>query len=385
MKKKANIILTAAFLVLIILMPLAGSVIRGAAGEKASEENRTLAAFPEVHSLADLDAFPDRFTAWFTDHLYWKPPLVGLKTDLELTLFSELDSDNVIAGTKKPWLFYRAKDGEPLETYKHTNLFSEEYLQRVTDNLKELAGELQELDIGFVLLIVPDKEQIYGDSYMPKRIRVLEGPNRTEQLLKYLSENAPEIRTVYPAGLLKEKAPEEDLYYTTDTHWNREGAYLAFGELLEALAEAEGLPAAQIPHSFMVTGAKSGDLQRLVQLGSSWDSVEKDAAEGFQLEVTDQLKDKNDEAVREAAVSTSQNALPVRVYLTGDSFRWNLTPFVEEGFSESVVTSRYYFDTEDLVMSEPDVLVYEIAERYLHELSSIPGYNTMALQLDDPQ
>ena len=385
MKKKADIILAAAFLILIVFMPLTGSVIRGAAGETMSEENRSLASFPRLHSPEDLDAFPGRFSDWFTDHLYWKTPLVSLKAELELALFSEIDSQKVIAGTKKPWLFSCDHESQPLETYKHTILFSEEELQNVTENLESLSGELEELGIGFVLLIVPDKEQIYGDAFMPKRIRVLESPNRTEQLLSFLSENAPQIRTVYPVSVLKEKAREKDLYYTTDTHWNREGAYLGFGELLKALAEDRGLSIEQIPHRFTVTGTRSGDLQRLVQLGNDWDSMETDAAEGCRLRVTEQQKDRNGESVREAAVSTAPETAPLSVYFTGDSFRWNLTPFIEEGFAESVITSRYYFDTEDLVAAEPDVLVYEIAERYLHELGSIPGYNTMALQLESPQ
>jgi hypothetical protein len=56
---------------------------------------------------------------------------------------------------------------------------------------------------------------------------------------------------------------------------------------------------------------------------------------------------------------------------------------LKEQVQESVISSRYYFDTDDLVAEEPDVFVYMIAERYLHELTMIPGYNTMALQLKE--
>ena len=56
---------------------------------------------------------------------------------------------------------------------------------------------------------------------------------------------------------------------------------------------------------------------------------------------------------------------------------------VKETFANWIITSRYYFDTEDLMTRKPDVFVYMIAERFLQELSVLPGYNTMPPQMPE--
>jgi hypothetical protein len=118
-------------------------------------------------------------------------------------------------------------------------------------------------------------------------------------------------------------------------------------------------------------------------MGENYDSTEYLAVMQGTSEAQEVTTDPNDEVIREKNHSTAQDALPLKLYLTGDSFRWNLSPFLKEQVQDSVITSRYYFDTDDLVMEEPEVFVYMIAERYLHELTTIPGYNTMALQLKE--
>jgi hypothetical protein len=407
MKKYADKILIAAFCLLCMAAPLMGvvlSVLHGGAAAENLEENRKLADFPVIEKLADLEAFPAGFTDYFSDHLFFKEQMVNLKSFAELHLFGELESEKVIAGTKKPWLFNQSEDGQPLQTYKRTNCFDEEELQAITENLEALRADLADAGIGFVLMISPDKEQIYGMDYMPSAVKVENHPSRTEQLTAYMTEQAPELTVVYPKETLiaaKSEYPVS-VYYESDTHWNQVGAGIACGELLGTIAgmtQADGAdqgdadvlsPDSQNRVSwekqmFTVEGSerKRGDLQKMVRLGSDYDSTEYLVAMQHTSVQEEETRDQNDEVIHEKNRSDAADALPVKVYLTGDSFRWNLSPFLKEQVQESVISSRYYFDTDDLVAEEPDVFVYMIAERYLHELTMIPGYNTMALQLKE--
>ena len=380
MKKIHHCLLIGSFCLFLILLPVSGALFRIVSGPAQSDENRPLKAFPPIRTTDDLDAFPDRFSDWFGDHLFWKKQLVAAKSGLELMFFRELDSEKVIAGTQKPWLFNRSDDGQPLETYKHMNLFDERALQEISDNLNQLAEEAGAFDIRLILLIAPDKEQVYGDRFMPSRFKVQGQTSRTEQLIARLSETSPAIPVIYPLDKLSDWSLQNETYYTSDTHWNLSGAYIAAGKLTECIAALTGGKGAVVPHSFSRGSEKTGDLQRLAQLGPDWNSIEAEPAESLQKTVLNERTDRNGETIRETGESTFTDPVPVKIYFTGDSFRWNLTPFLEENFRESVITSRYYFDPEDLIAEAPDILVYEIAERYLHELSLIPGYNTMALQ-----
>ena len=375
------VFLTALFLILCGLWPVSACLLQGGTPEDTGE-NRTLAAYPELKNLRDLERFPAGFEAWLNDHMPAKTALVGSQSALELGLFGEMAQDKVVFGTSRPWLFNRSEDGQPLETYKRTNLFSEEELDRISQNLSEMQQDFSDAGIRMVLMISPDKEQIYGDDYMPSSVAVLENEGRTEQLIGALGKTCPSLPVVYPAELLRKGREKEEVYYASDTHWNRIGACIACGALVDTLAEDTGStwPGAEAfreRYHFSEKEKKAGDLQKLVRLGEEFDSTEYEAQEARTAEVSDVSEDVRGEVIRER--STNPEGLPLHVYLSGDSFRWNLTGFLQDSVSKSTITARYYLDLEDVVSQEPDVFVYMIAERYLHELDRIPGYNTQAL------
>jgi len=375
------VFLTALFLILCGLWPVSACLLQGGTPEDTGE-NRTLAAYPELKNLRDLERFPAGFEAWLNDHMPAKTALVESQSALELGLFGEMAQDKVVFGTSRPWLFNRSEDGQPLETYKRTNLFSEEELDRISQNLSEMQQDFSDAGIRMVLMISPDKEQIYGDDYMPSSVAVLENEGRTEQLIGALRKMCPSLPVVYPAELLRKGREKEEVYYASDTHWNRIGACIACGALVDTLAEDtgstwSGAEAFRERYHFSEKEKKTGDLQKLVRLGEEFDSTEYEAQEARTAEVSDVSEDVRGEVIRER--STNLEGLPLHVYLSGDSFRWNLTGFLQDSVSKSTITSRYYLDLEDVVSQEPDVFVYMIAERYLHELDRIPGYNTQAL------
>ncbi len=375
------VFLTALFLILCGLWPVSACLLQGGTPEDTGE-NRTLAAYPELKNLRDLERFPAGFEAWLNDHMPAKTALVESQSALELGLFGEMAQDKVVFGTSRPWLFNRSEDGQPLETYKRTNLFSEEELDRISQNLSEMQQDFSDAGIRMVLMISPDKEQIYGDDYMPSSVAVLENEGRTEQLIGALRKMCPSLPVVYPAELLRKGREKEEVYYASDTHWNRIGACIACGALVDTLAEDTGStwPGAEAfreRYHFSEKEKKAGDLQKLVRLGEEFDSTEYEAQEALAARVMDVSEDARGEVIRER--SSNPGGLPLNVYLSGDSFRWNLTRFLQDGVNKSTVTSRYYLDLEDVVSQEPDVFVYMIAERYLHELDRIPGYNTQAL------
>ena len=189
------VFLTALFLILCGLWPVSACLLQGGTPEDTGE-NRTLAAYPELKNLRDLERFPAGFEAWLNDHMPAKTALVGSQSALELGLFGEMAQDKVVFGTSRPWLFNRSEDGQPLETYKRTNLFSEEELDRISQNLSEMQQDFSDAGIRMVLMISPDKEQIYGDDYMPSSVAVLENEGRTEQLIGALGKTCPALPVV---------------------------------------------------------------------------------------------------------------------------------------------------------------------------------------------
>ena len=370
-----DILTSVLFLVICVFVPAAGLLL-GEFGRENAEENRVLAPFPEVRSVEELLDFPEKFGDWFQDHLCFRSPMVKAEAALQLALFGEVQSEKVVFGTERPWLFHRSNDGQPMETYKRTNLFSEEDLDRISENLSAMQGEFADAGISLVLMISPDKEQVYGDRYMPGFVKRADNQGRTRQLQDRLRETCPELPVVYAADVLRAERDRGLLYYETDTHWNKEGSMLACRELLKVLDP--GFTPAE--YHFSETEKIRGDLQKLAGLGDAWRSTELQAEEAPLFTVTDSVQDTNGEIIWEHTLRNDGGGVPLKVYVSGDSFRWNMKRFLEDACCETTVASRYYLDLEDVATAEPDVFVYMIAERYLQELDMIPGYNTMALQ-----
>lgn len=391
------------FLLLITALPLSWYLLPEETRSENSE-NRTLAEFPTVESPEDIPSLPAAFEDWYSDHLPYKEDMVELKSEAELSMFRQLDSDQVILGTKIPWLFYKAQDGQAIETYKRINQFTDESLQVIGDVLTGFSRDLSENGIGFLLMIVPDKETIYGPDYMPADIKVMKDRvHRTDQLIAYLEENAPEIRVLYPKEeLLSGKdtaaagiSPEGEnwpIYYESDTHWNRIGAGIGADSLLAALTEGSvGCMPPEKAVSFSDLGdgsseaypegqpmKKKGDMQNLCKLPEVFDSREF-RVEGLpQGSLVSQVMSPGGEAVYEVFRAKEPGGIG-KLYIAGDSFRWNLRDFIQGEAEESVICSRYYLDTEDIKAKKPDTFVYMIAERYLHEFAGLPGVAAPAL------
>ena len=166
----------------------------------ANEENRALAAFPKVDNVADVLNFPDEFSDWFSDHLFLKSEMVMAKSELEAKIFKEIDSEKVILGDEK-YLFNKSDDGQPLETYKGINRFTDDELIEIAGNINNLKNDLASVGIDFVLVIATDKEEVLGEKYMPKSIRRVNEESIGEQFAKFMEANYPDTKIVYAKDL----------------------------------------------------------------------------------------------------------------------------------------------------------------------------------------
>ena len=308
--------------------------------------------------------------------------------------------DTVILSDHHPWLFFCGNDGQPLETYQRTNLFSEEDLARVGENLHNLAQDLDSVGTKFILFIPPMKEEVYSE-WMPSSIPVEDNEGRSMQLVNYMREHFPEIPVVYPLEeelAAKEHYGEQSLYYEGDCHWNEIGSHVGMEALLSAVGELTGHPYEPQYKTFTVGEDRiAGDLQMLVELGDEYLSTTYVPEEMTPYEITVQTAKTEEEFAQMVAAGQNPDIpvrkflmvkefaknpearMPVRTFITGDSFMLGMVPYVFDAFPETEAYSRYYLDMDAVLEMKPEVFIYEIAERYVSELDIIPGYNTAAL------
>jgi hypothetical protein len=161
MKKSVRVFYITVFAAAVAL-PLLLSAVFGKMTVSADSENRQLAQRP-VLSAATLTTYPNLFESYFSDNLPFRDALLTVNGLAEYKVLHSTQSDSVIIG-KKGWLFYKGSqvNGEdPIADYEGTNLFTEEQLQQIAQNMTAARDELSSRGMQFVIMVCPNKERVY--------------------------------------------------------------------------------------------------------------------------------------------------------------------------------------------------------------------------------
>lgn len=350
----------------LICIPCPLYFILGGPSDKYVEkiENRTLAKKPKL-SLDSIVAFPKKYEAYFNDHIPFRLPMVQICSEIEYYIFHTPINNRVIAG-KDGWLFYAKRtDGDSIGCYKGTLLFSQEELESIATNLMNSKKNFGKKDIEFALFIPPNKERVYSDK-MPDYFGAPAKLNRVDQLVEYLRNNT-DITVIYPYQNLmdaRDGTPQIQVYWQTDTHWNKLGAYIGTQELLKPFGIA--LPDYEKPPTKIVEQKKTtpGDLESYLFLVGKMDSGEDFGIEG--LNGHNYIKDEWDfDTIYRAHCDDGD---PRKLFILRDSFFDSMADSIGPQFKNSVMAYHHYYKNELVDKENPDIFVYEIAERYLGEL-----------------
>lgn len=323
-------------------------------------ENRAAVECP-TFSFASIEEFPASYEAYYNDHLPFRSQLIRFGSGIEYYLFRNSPNGNVIRG-KDGWLFYNSSlDDNPIEAYKGMDLFTEEELVQIADNLVHTESVLAAQGTEFVLFIAPNKERIYAEK-MPDYYGAPAENYRAKQLIDYLRENT-DIRIVYPYEELmasKEKLSQQ-IYYRLDTHWNCIGAYIG----CEALAEELDIHMPQLEELTVAeTEPTICDLADMMNLRSALNTDADYVLSGYDQHglITDRHE------LTGSYVYHCTGADPRRLFMIRDSFADAMDDFLASQLDESVMVHYSSYSHEQALEMQPDIYIYETVERRVGEL-----------------
>ncbi len=197
----------------------------------ANTENRVLAEFPEL-SYENIDNIPSGIESYINDYAPFRKILVDLNTNVNKGLFNSVANDIVLVG-KDDWFFYR--DASSVSDMLGIPIFNEEQFEYILTLLNTVRGLCCKNKDDFVLMIAPNKEQVYSE-YLPDAFRkkVPGGTTTADALVKYIRENS-DIKVIYPKEELIEGKEKARTYYKIDTHWDLFGGYIGLAQMFNAL------------------------------------------------------------------------------------------------------------------------------------------------------
>ena len=201
-------------------------------------------------NLVEINAFPAAFEEWHKDQFGLRDLLLGANSIERLFVFGISPTPIVELG-KDRWMFYTGDwSAEVFQGLRPLEPGALTEWQSMLENHRDVSTAL---GAKHVFVFGPNKETVYPD-YVPPSWKK-SGPSRLEQLDRWLKQtpDAPgflDMRPAFAAARAHDE-PFDHLYYELGTHWNGRGTYLAYSEVLRAMARM-GVPVEPLPWDSLI-------------------------------------------------------------------------------------------------------------------------------------
>jgi len=329
------------FFMLVLLLPLAGKLLRSDQTVAASE-NRRLMRFPKVNlDGKSLTAFPSNFERYFDDQFGFRDQLIHLHHLIKLQWLGVSPTPKVVLG-KEGWMF----DRDTVQYYEAPPLVPEA-LENWRRFLEERQAFVAAKGYPFLLVFAPLSSTIYPE-YLPDSVRHLPRTSRLDQLLAYLRTNSSIPTLDLREALLSAKKTER-LYQRTDTHWNELGAFHGYQEIMRSIAGncRQTGPVPRSEFDIREHHTAGGDIARLMGLADRFPEqhFEFSRRGGAQAHVAEWYPE-GARVPMGFSMKTDDSSKP-RAIVYHDSFAFeSLYKFLAENFSEVWFHWNHYYDPD---------------------------------------
>ena len=337
--------------------------------ETESYEKRALAEFPEFR-LGNPWKFFFGFTDWFNDRFAFRNEAVQSISKFRLHTFKISTMPRIVEWGEGNWLFTSRK-----EYVDDTSIpFTEAQLDTVEKNLEIITKFFDTKGIKFYFAMIPVKERIYPE-YMSELLRHRMRHSKQAQIYERIASN-PNIRSVDVKDVLIEGKKEHPTYYTTDTHWNHYGSFLAYRKIIERIRKdfPEIKPSELGDYEMSSSVTDAGDLQILMGFRDEFhfEHIHLTHKSGLKLISTDGDTAEVGEHKKYQAYTMSGVNNNLRLALIRDSFSEYLKLFICRDFSRSDLVWTPRLPVKEILAAKPDIVLQEMLEMFVMNTLVLP-------------
>ena len=251
------------------------------------------------------------------------------------------------------WLFY---DGDnSLDYYTGANVLKPEEMKEWKDTYVRLNEECKKRGVQLVVLVAPNKEQIYPEK-MP--ICTIKAVIKREEIFSRYMKNAG-VSYIYPIEELCQAKQVFDPYYKQDTHWNYYGAYIGVTAIYEEIGKTMPLVDKD---DLIIETTMGGDLSDMCGYSSEYKIAKVSYKDEIRIDIAS--FENGYLEIYQSSAQTDNNLLMV-----ADSFRNASKEFLAKDFKRSVIVHRDIVDNEIVEsavneLKKGDILILMAVERY---------------------
>ena len=327
-------------------------------------EKRNLTRLPKEFKYRKIAL---QLEEYYNDRIPFRPVLLDCCRKLQRGLFP-FTLGNTLIGKKDFYFFRKPGWEDPVDQFRGKEKLRQHDLLEAQKFLKKLDAFLKKRNTQFLLVIAPNKVQIYPE-YLPERRKYSQSDLMPDlQLVNFMQKNSPEIpilplrKAVYDA----KKYYGDDLFYRLDTHWGPVGGYVGAREIIRHFAPGRKLPA---PGEFTV---KNSGKNEPVDLINQSLNVAKDYIKYPEIKpVVPEFTGKFQRVAGDCLYTFNPNAPDKRrVMMHRESFAIAMLPYISEHFQEVYYIWSHKVSRKRIEKINPDIFIIEYVARIIGRMQT---------------
>lgn len=262
-------------------------------------------------------------------------------------------------------------DYNSMDDYRNVQHFSRQELDSLTQILLQNKAFLEEKNIPYLIVIVPEKQRIYPEN-LPDNISQIQTSSRLEAFKNYLRQRDVSLPIIDLNKVLLEAKKEEKelLYFKEESHWNYMGAKIGFDTVSRYLNEKWNYRVLPVDYRNILHAEDDIDLAKMLGKSIQYTESTLKPVPSHPIEIKNypipfsvvsyKLSKKPNYVINKYNPKGKGS-----VFLFRDSYSALWEEYFFHSFQKTTLVWQYPFDKRMIEQSKPDVVIHEIAERHL--------------------
>ncbi len=289
---------------------------------------------------------------------------------------------NVYIG-KNDFMFF----GDAINDYKGQTIMNTTRLNKLSTMMNQRDSWAKENGIKLYLVIAPNKTSVYPD-YVPSKVSAASKTN-ADVVVEYLAQNST-VEVIDLRGTLKSARSTygDALFYKYDTHWNQNGGFVAYTEIMRRINEDVSGAYTLQKNDFDVKDFETYMKDMAWYLGHYSSYTDYGPVYTLRSGMTATLTNKGEydwhgqfkyctrwadgysDSLKYVAYENKFNTDAPSVYMYRDSFSVSMLHFFKDSFHKSAFDWSYEFNKSEILQSGADVVIMEVVEKQLTEFTN---------------
>ena len=325
-------------------------------------ENRKLSKKPTFELSK---SYFSSFETYYNDHFPFRNMVTKWMSAIKINLFKSSPFPDKAKFGKEKFIFLNNK--QVLPSYTNSNLLSEIEINKAVKTILDRKKEINAKGIKYFIGFFPNKHTIYGE-YLPFSMQQQINGNITQadQLVEALAKNGITFFDVRDE--MMQAKSKKLLYQKLDTHWNHEGAFVAYQTFFEKNKALGVKPFKYDDFEIKIKKRNWGDLTKTLGVDKITGYEEnrpiftlKDKSKNYKKVDS---KDLTKLGIRTINKNCNNEK---KLMVFGDSYtHWYLPQFISLHFRE-VIYLRNEVDQKIIDQLQPDIVIEFTLERNIYQ------------------